>query len=167
MSMYNNIEIDFVERTCQNLKHIEHLNFDEHKLFEVTFFLNHCYGLLIFPQSKIMKVVKKMRQDLSYYGINEDNVVTTHDKYFATVIRSMRNGLSHGHIEFLSENTDNTITHIVIKDKRTEKAEPHTKITLSVEEFEEFVKRFAKEYLKVKKKNVSQNSIETSNTISL
>ena len=167
MSMYNNVEIDFVERTCQNLKHIERLNFDEHKFFEVTFFLNHCYGLLIFPQSKIMKVVKKMRQDLSYYDINEDNVVTTHDKDFATVIRSMRNGLSHGHIEFQSGNTDNTITRIVIKDKKNKEIEPHTTITLSVEEFEEFVKRFAKEYLKVKKKNVSQNSIETSNTISL
>ncbi len=96
-----------------------------------------------------------MPQDLSYYGIYKENVVTTQGQDFANVIRSIRNGLSHGHIEFLSENTgntDNPITHIIIKDKKYNEKEPHTKITLTVEEFEEFVKRFAKEYLKVKER---------------
>ena len=155
MPMYNNVEIDFVERTFENLNYIEQFHFDKRKLFEVTFFLNHCYGLLIIPQSKIKKVVEKMPQDLSYYGIYKENVVTTQGQDFANVIRSIRNGLSHGHIEFLSENTgntDNPITHIIIKDKKYNEKEPHTKITLTVEEFEEFVKRFAKEYLKVKER---------------
>ena len=68
---YNNFELDFVERTMQNLQEIEELS---KNIYEFTNLLNQCYGLLIVPGefAKRRGLISNMNKHLDYYGFKKE-----------------------------------------------------------------------------------------------
>lgn len=152
MSLYKNIDVDFVARTKENLDFIEQqsITFPQ----EVTLFLNMCYGLLVLPQQKIDDVIARMHQELSYYGIGDSCFMTAKEKTLKNFIRSLRNGFAHGHLQSLSLNENDDFSAIMIKDYKNKTAEknnnPHTTIELSLTQLKDFMKKFSCEYLHYK-----------------
>jgi len=152
MGLYKNIEVDFVERTRENLDYIESSNVTLPQ--EITHLLNYCYGLLVLPEQKMNDIIKMMPQDLSLYGIDPENITTTKEKCFENFIRSMRNGFAHAHIQSLAEDGSEEFVALSIKDYASqhdiEIGNPHTTIEISLEQLKKFILKFSQKYIECK-----------------
>ena len=148
MGLYKNIEVDFVTRTIENLDFIEQNSIKLPQ--EITNFLNLCYGLLVLPSQNMDNIISKMPQELSYYGIDENNISITNDKLISKIIRSMRNGFAHGHIQALSMDGNDEFAAIAIEDYYQGKKSPHFRIELSLKQLKQFIITFSQEYIKHK-----------------
>ena len=148
MSVYKNIEVDFVKRTIENFDYMEKNSIKLPQ--EITNFLNLCYGLLVLPNHNLNKIITKMPQELSYYGINENDISMIQDKSFPKMVRSMRNGFAHSHIQSLSLDGNDEFVAIAIEDYHHGEKSPHFRIELSLEQLKQFVITFSQEYIKNK-----------------
>ena len=158
---YNNFELDFVERTMQNLQEIEELS---KNIYEFTNLLNQCYGLLIVPGefAKRRGLISNMNKHLDYYGFKkEQSLRFDADKLtIPNLLRHLRNGLAHGRIEVLDYD-NGTIAGIKIWDTYSNKKivpskDIHTIIVFSVEELRTFAIKVAEEYCRLKKEELNQ-----------
>ncbi len=147
MGLYKNIKVDFIKRTKENLDYI--MNNSIVLPQEITHFINMCYGLLIFPVQNIDNIISQMPQDISHYGVNDSDITISSDKSFRKVIKSMRNGFAHGHLQSLSLKEGTEFDAIAIEDIKKNGSTPHIRIELSLEQLQRFILTFTEEYLKV------------------
>lgn len=167
---YNDFEYDFVERTLSNIEWIEKQNSIDNEnrnaldFYEVTNFINQCLGLIILPSQFSDKIfLKNFPQELSYYGVGDHIVNKIKDnkqKTLSNVMRHIRNGIAHGHIQQHSDN-DNDITDIRILDANRDVTiandnDAHTIIEFTIQEFTTFTTKVAKEYCKLKNEELKQ-----------
>lgn len=150
MSVYRNIDVDFVSRTKKNLEYIRNNSIEMPE--EITNFLNNCYGLLVLPVQQLENVLPLMRKDLSFYGIDPSYITSSKEKTFENIVRSLRNGFAHAHLQSLSPQEGDDFVAIKILDYSSQKDvtsnNPHTQIELSLEQLKKFVLKFSEEYLK-------------------
>ena len=161
---YNDFEYDFVERTLSNIEWIEKQNSIDNEnrnaldFYEVTNFINQCLGLIILPSQFSDKIfLKNFPQELSYYGVGDHIVNKIKDnkqKTLSNVMRHIRNGIAHGHIQQHSDN-NNDITDIRILDANRDVTiandnDAHTIIEFTIQGFTTFTTKVAKEYCKLK-----------------
>ena len=156
---YNDFEYDFVERTLSNIEWIEKQNSIDNEnrnaldFYEVTNFINQCLGLIILPSQFSDKIfLKNFPQELSYYGVGDHIVNKIKDnkqKTLSNVMRHIRNGIAHGHIQQHSDN-NNDITDIRILDANRDVTIANDNDAHTIIEFTTFTTKVAKEYCKLK-----------------
>lgn len=168
--LYKNFEHDFVERTINNLKwidtknSIDKTNKDSTIFYEFTNLINQCLGLILLPsQFSNDAFLKCFPQELKIYEV-DDSIVkklkSDEPKILSNVLRHIRNGIAHGHIQQVIDGSDD-ITDVKIWDvdqnieNPTEK-DAHTIIEFRVEELKLFAINVAKEYCKLKKEELDQ-----------
>lgn len=166
--LYKNFEHDFVERTINNLKwidtknSIDKTNKDSTIFYEFTNLINQCLGLILLPsQFSNDAFLKCFPQELKIYEV-DDSIVkklkSDEPKILSNVLRHIRNGIAHGHIQQVIDGSDD-ITDVKIWDvdhnieNPTEK-DAHTIIEFRVEELKLFAINVAKEYCKLKKEEL-------------
>ena len=161
---YKNFEHDFVERTINNLKwidtknSIDKTNQDSTIFYEFTNLINQCLGLILLPsQFSNDAFLKCFPQELKFYEV-DDSIVkkmkSDEPKILSNVLRHIRNGIAHGHIQQHSDN-NNDITDIRILDANRDVTiandnDAHTIIEFTIQEFTTFTTKVAKEYCKLK-----------------
>lgn len=167
--LYKNFEHDFVERTINNLKwidtknSIDKTNKDSTIFYEFTNLINQCLGLILLPsQFSNDAFLKCFPQELKIYEV-DDSIVkklkSDEPKILSNVLRHIRNGIAHGHIQQVIDGSDD-ITDVKIWDvdqnieNPTEK-DAHTIIEFRVEELKLFAINVAKEYCKLKKEELA------------
>lgn len=166
--LYKNFEHDFVERTINNLKwidtknSIDKTNKDSTIFYEFTNLINQCLGLILLSsQFSNDAFLKCFPQELKIYEV-DDSIVkklkSDEPKILSNVLRHIRNGIAHGHIQQVIDGSDD-ITDVKIWDvdqnieNPTEK-DAHTIIEFRVEELKLFAINVAKEYCKFKKEEL-------------
>lgn len=167
---YKNFEYDFVERTLRNIEWIEKQNAINKEnptvtpFYEFTNLINQCLGMILLPsQFSNSTFLANFTQELTHYGVG-DNIVNkikgNKDKTLSNILRHLRNGIAHGHIQQVIDGSDD-ITDVKIWDvdqnieNPTEK-DAHTIIEFRVEELKLFAINVAKEYCKLKKEELKQ-----------
>ena len=168
--LYKNFELDFVERTLSNIKWLEEKisvsKENSSTFYEVTNIINQCLGLILLPsQFSDDTFLLKFTQELTHYGVGDDIVNKIKDnkpKILCNVLRHLRNGIAHGHIQQNSV-INNDITDIRILDTNkdvviTSDKDAHTIIEFNIEQFKTFVIEVAKEYCKLKKEELKQKT---------
>ena len=149
--LYKNFELDFVERTLSNIKWLEEKisisKENSSTFYEVTNIINQCLGLILLPsQFSDDTFLLKFTQELTHYGVGDDIVNKIKDnkpKILCNVLRHLRNGIAHGHIQQYSV-INNDITDIRILDTNkdvviTSDKDAHTIIEFNIEQFKTFV----------------------------
>ena len=170
--LYKNFEHDFVERTINNLKwidtknSIDKTNKDSTIFYEFTNLINQCLGLILLPsQFSNDAFLKCFPQELKIYEV-DDSIVkklkSDEPKILSNVLRHIRNGIAHGHIQQVIDGSDD-ITDVKIWDvdqnieNPTEK-DAHTIIEFRVEELKTFAIKVAKEYCRLKEEGLNPRS---------
>ena len=168
--LYKNFEHDFVERTINNLKwidtknSIDKTNKDSTIFYEFTNLINQCLGLILLPSQFSDKIfLKNFPQELSYYGVGDHIVNKIKDnkqKTLSNIMRHIRNGIAHGHIQQQSDN-NNDITDIRILDANRDVTiandnDAHTIIEFTIKELKTFAIKVAEEYCRLKKEELNQ-----------
>ena len=169
---YNDFEYDFVERTLSNIEWIEKQNSIDNEnrnaldFYEVTNFINQCLGLIILPSQFSNNIfLKNFPQELSYYGVGDHIVNKIKDnkqKTLSNVMRHIRNGIAHGHIQQHSDN-NNDITDIRILDANRDVTiandnDAHTIIEFTIKELKTFAIKVAEEYCKLKREELEKST---------
>ena len=168
--LYKNFEHDFIERTINNLKwidtknSIDKTNKDSTIFYEFTNLINQCLGLILLPsQFSNSTFLANFTQELTHYGVG-DNIVNkikgNKDKTLSNILRHLRNGIAHGHIQqYSANNHDITDVRILDADKGvviTSDDDAHTIIELNIEELRTFAIKVAEEYCRLKKEELDQ-----------
>jgi hypothetical protein len=167
---YKNFELDFVERTLSNLEWIEKRNSINKEnptaktFYEFTNLINQCLGLILLPsQFSNSTFLANFSQELTHYGVG-NNIVNkikgNKDKTLSNILRHLRNGIAHGHIQQYSVNNhDITDVRILDADKGvviTSDDDAHTIIEFNIEELRTFAIKVAEEYCRLKKEELDQ-----------
>ena len=167
---YKDFEYDFVERTLRNIEWIEKQNSivkddpTSMTFYEFTNLINQCLGLILLPsQFSNSTFLANFTQELTHYGVG-DNIVNkikgNKDKTLSNILRHLRNGIAHGHIQQYSVNNhDITDVRIFDADKGVEITsddDAHTIIELNIEELRTFAIKVAEEYCRLKKEELNQ-----------
>ena len=167
---YKDFEYDFVERTLRNIEWIEKQNSivkddsTSMTFYEFTNLINQCLGLILLPsQFSNSTFLANFTQELTHYGVG-DNIVNkikgNKDKTLSNILRHLRNGIAHGHIQQYSVNNhDITDVRILDADKGvviTSDDDAHTIIELNIEELRTFAIKVAEEYCRLKKEELDQ-----------
>lgn len=169
---YKDFEYDFVERTLRNIEWIEKQNSivkddpTSMMFYEFTNLINQCLGLILLPsQFSNSTFLANFSQELTHYGVG-DNIVNkikgNKDKTLSNILRHLRNGIAHGHIQQYSVNNhDITDVRILDADKGvviTSDDDAHTIIEFNIEELKTFAIKVAKEYCRLKEEELNQQS---------
>ena len=142
---YEEFVKDFAERTVENLEIVENNVEKNNDGYEVTQLINSMIGLLIFPQQKYYEEfpekypnddIKKMFAKSSEYKNEQEN--------FKTMVRHLRNAVSHNNIEVIPYGTQEHIKRFEFVDKNP-KGDVTAKITLTVEEIKILLKAMLEE----------------------
>lgn len=167
---YKDFEYDFVERTLRNIEWIEKQNSivkddpTSMMFYEFTNLINQCLGLILLPsQFSNSTFLANFSQELTHYGVG-DNIVNkikgNKDKTLSNILRHLRNGIAHGHIQQYSVNNhDITDVRILDADKGvviTSDDDAHTIIEFNIEELRTFAIKVAEEYCRLKKEELDQ-----------
>ena len=167
---YKDFEYDFVIRTLRNIEVIEKQivinkkNNNDTTFYEFTNLINQCLGLILLPsQFSNSTFLANFTQELTHYGVG-DNIVNkikgNKDKTLSNILRHLRNGIAHGHIQQYSVNNhDITDVRIFDADKGvviTSDDDAHTIIELNIEELRTFAIKVAEEYCRLKKEELDQ-----------
>ena len=167
---YKDFEYDFVERTLRNIEWIAKQNSTVKDdptattFCEFTNLINQCLGLILLPsQFSNSTFLANFTQELTHYGVG-DNIVNkikgNKDKTLSNILRHLRNGIAHGHIQQYSVNNhDITDVRILDADKGvviTSDDDAHTIIELNIEELRTFAIKVAEEYCRLKKEELNQ-----------
>ncbi len=138
MSEYENFPTDFIKRTREIIDSYSGKR-------DVTNLINCCLGLIIIPTQKFHTDIPatNAKDDIEDLGIDHEkiSILADNDYSLSTIIRHIRNGLSHGRIEQRTENR--VITGLRIHDKLNDSAPENFAIELTVEEFKAFAIRFS------------------------
>ena len=171
---YKDFEYDFVERTLRNIEWIEKQNSivkddpTSMTFYEFTNLINQCLGLILLPsQFSNSTFLANFSQELTHYGVG-DNIVNkikgNKDKTLSNILRHLRNGIAHGHIQQYSVNNhDITDVRILDADKGvviTSDDDAHTIIELNIEELRTFAIKVAEEYCRLKEEELNQQSTQ-------
>jgi hypothetical protein len=139
---YKRFDTDLIERTRDIIRELSDKT-DK----EVTLLINCLYGLVIIPTEKryndnLYDEYKKYCQDkIMEFGFirkNDDS-----DRLF----RSIRNALAHKRIRV--ENQNGKIAKIILSDKKTNNADPHTIVEFTVDELKQYALDVADYYLEL------------------
>lgn len=167
---YKDFEYDFVERTLRNIEWIAKQNSTvkddptSMTFYEFTNLINQCLGLILLPsQFSNSTFLANFTQELTHYGVG-DNIVNkikgNKDKTLSNILRHLRNGIAHGHIQqYSANNHDITDVRILDADKGvviTSDDDAHTIIELNIEELRTFAIKVAEEYCRLKKEELNQ-----------
>ena len=167
---YKDFEYDFVERTLRNIEWIEKQNSivkddpTSMTFYEFTNLINQCLGLILLPsQFSNSTFLANFTQELTHYGV-DDNIVNkikgNKDKTLSNILRHLRNGIAHGHIQqYSANNHDITDVRILDADKGVvieSDDDAHTIIELNIEELRTFAIKVAEEYCRLKKEELDQ-----------
>ena len=168
--LYKNFEHDFIERTLRNIEWIEKknaINKENHTFtpfYEFTNLINQCLGLILLPsQFSNSTFLANFSQELTHYGVG-DNIVNkikgNKDKTLSNILRHLRNGIAHGHIQQYSvDKHDITDVRILDADKGvviTSDDDAHTIIEFNIEDLRTFAIKVAEEYCRLKKEELNQ-----------
>ncbi|WP_147405403.1 HEPN family nuclease [Orbus hercynius] len=130
MTEYSNGNLDFIQRTLDILER----NKDEK--YNVTLLINCCIGLLVVPKEAFFDNIKTMA--LSQFNIDTAHLTAKNkDKNLQSIVRRMRNGITHFHLDF--ESRDNEINKITIKDRPSPDREFDFEITFEIKELKDFL----------------------------
>jgi len=144
MAIYSKFPRDFIKRTQEDIKAYT-------GQYEVTNLINSCLGLIVIPKElKVQKLPKYSFGDTCQkYGITKLSIELCKDKNYSlgSVVRHIRNGLSHGLIDFESSD-GSTIDFITVSDRRCEDAPINFKIRFSIEQFKTFALKVSDDFLK-------------------
>lgn len=144
MAMYEKFPRSFIERTKEDIEAYK-------GQYNVTNLINSCLGLIIIPKELSCKKLPKYKfgDDLTY-GITKKSIELCSDNKYSlnNIIRHIRNGLSHGLIDFKSSSGD-TINFIIITDRKSGNAPINFKIRFTTEEFKTFALRVADDFLEL------------------
>ena len=108
----------FIKRTKVNLEFLKTAHNDGKKVFEVTQLINSLLGLLVFPKERLDNLIDR-KEPLDTYRQDGWEIPKTslckckswNNLY--DYLRNMRNGISHSHIEF-SSNDDKEVSSMTI-----------------------------------------------------
>ncbi len=145
MATYSEFPSDFIKRTKEDIKTYS-------KEYDVTNLINSCLGLIVIPKElKIQKLPNyKFNDENKKYGVTKASIELCKDENYSlnNVVRHIRNGISHGLIDFESS-SGSTIDFIIISDRRCEEAPINFTMKFSTEEFKTFALKVADEFLKI------------------
>lgn len=146
MSFYTDFSRDSIKRTKINIQEYQ-------GKYEVTHLINSCLGLIVIPKELF---VDKLSNEPIYerdesYGINQaknsilDTYADKEDKVYGlkNIIRHIRNGLSHGHLEQKKDN--DKISGFRIFDSH--RGNETFSIELTINEFKQFALRVSDDFL--------------------
>lgn len=140
MMYCDKLEKEFIKRTLELLKLQSEVEYED------TLFVNLCIGLLIIPREAYKDRFEQIKNEYINYdewGICEDNIEIikpNNEKSIDSVVRHIRNSISHGHFHFKSEDNKN-ITHIFLEDMLNDKKT--FEATFPIGDFKEFVVKIA------------------------
>lgn len=107
---YHNLVADFARRTQHNLHAIRTLNAGTGQgAYEVTALINSMLGLLVFPQQAFCDQIPELPLGtMKANGWPLPQVAAEYSDVdnLRTLIRYVRNAISHFHIKFLTDSTD-------------------------------------------------------------
>ncbi len=136
---------DFIERTDVNLDFIRAAHANDKKVFEVTQFINSMLGLLVFPKERLDDLIDK-KKPLNTYRQDgwEIPEPTIGDKpYWNNLydfIRHMRNGVSHSHIKF-SSNDNKEVSGMTIWDTPSGSNNKNWEVNFTIEQLKFFTEK--------------------------
>lgn len=140
---YTRFEINFVERTLENLENYK----GKH---EVTDLINNCLGLIIIPRQKFYDSIPDYTfssEGDKIYGITNKNIEIEENLSLSKTLGHIRNGLAHGRIDQIVK--DGKITKLRIHDKHNDSE--NFAITFSIKEFKEFAIKVSKKLIELNK----------------
>lgn len=106
--IYNNLVIDFIQRTKDNLEYIEraHTLEPSAQVYEVTQLINSLLGLIVFPKEQYFHHIPATPlQELVAKGWRVPNVSGNFDqvKNLRQLMQYLRNAIAHSNVEFISD----------------------------------------------------------------
>jgi hypothetical protein len=140
MGAYENIDIDFAERTLKILDQYDQTKQPGPENFEVTLLVNCLIGLLVLPQQRRPELIPYLPVDrLADWGI-EAGFIESWDENgdqqtLSRLVDHLRNGVCHFRIE--AEGTKEDIKQLKFSDRHEFRA------TIPVGNLKTFVKKFA------------------------
>ena len=104
--LYEAVVADFADRTRQNLRALEELQTQGHRVFEVTQLVNSMLGLLVFPREEFVGSIPKIRvAELQAQGwpVPKTRPGFPEVPDLNELVRYLRNAISHFNIEFIGD----------------------------------------------------------------
>lgn len=145
MANYSSFPRDFIKRTKEDIKKYS-------GQYNVTNLINSCLGLIVIPKGLIVEKLPKytFNDNDKDYGITKTSIELCKDENYLlnNIVRHIRNGISHGLIDFESS-SGSTIDFIIISDRKCEEAPINFKMKFTTEEFKTFALKVADEFLKI------------------
>lgn len=142
--IYENLLLDFINRTKRNLEVIQKISLDaskENQVHEVTQLINSLFGLLIFPKEKMFDSIPEIPYtDLVEKGWPKIEIIQSqaYELTLKEFVRLMRNSLAHFNVEFLSDGK--TISGIKLWNIRNSKKTWEAKFEMEV--LQRFIYKF-------------------------
>lgn len=144
MGNYNNLELDFVERTIrligQYTDMIQDLDFDNQLNYTLT--INCLLGLIVMPKERVVTYIPKeplLNENLKNMGLVNTNI----DKSITNLqelIQNLRHSIAHFDIEVISSTPDNLVDFIEFKGSGNQ---PETIARFSAPEIYPFLQYYA------------------------
>lgn len=113
MATYSQFPRDFITRTKEDIRNYS-------GQYNVTNLINSCLGLIVIPKElRVQRLPNYKFNDTDRrYGVTKASIELCKDKNYSlnNVVRHIRNGISHGLIDFKST-CGSTIDFIIISDR--------------------------------------------------
>lgn len=155
---YSNVQIDFVERTLQNLTYVAQHEIEKQEDFnEVTNLINCMMGLVCYPKEATKIDFKRLNTPLGpkqykhnygdiYLCISEKGKKS---RAMKEIIRHMRNSICHGNFIQGKTNSQNEIEELRFQDFN-EKGVKKFDMVMTISQLREFVNEISNRYLQKK-----------------
>lgn len=121
MGNYNNLELDFIERTIRLIDQytdmIQGLEFEEQLNYTLT--INCLLGLVVMPKERVVTYIPKeplTAETLSAIGLN-DSTIDGSIKDLQELIQHLRHAIAHFDIEVISVCDSNLVDFIEFKGR--------------------------------------------------
>jgi hypothetical protein len=159
---YEDLVIDFAERTKKNLVAIEKMaeaenqeeKLEKRKAFEITQLINSCLGLIAMPREKDFdKIPKIPLEELEKEGWPIPSLINPSERKSGLtlqhLVKYLRNAVCHFHLEFLEHEYQIIGLKMwnEVKDEDKNKENDHKKIreaSLSIEDLRLLIEKFSK-----------------------
>lgn len=141
---YQNLVVDFANRTRQNLHVIQAMSQNNVKVYEVTQLINSMLGLLIFPKENFYKTIPPLSiKELEEDGWKIPKVIGNFKQVenLQQLIRYLRNAIAHFHLEFYTDENDQ-IKGVQVWNIPLGKKDPDWKVKLTIKELESITEKF-------------------------
>ena len=157
---YEDLVIDFAERTKKNLVAIEEMaksenqeeNLEKRQAFETTQLINSCLGLIAMPREKDFdKIPKISLEELEKEGWPIPNLINPRERKSGLtlqhLVKYLRNAVCHFHLEFLEHEYQIVGLNMWNEDKnKNNENDPKKRweATLSIKDLRLLIERFSK-----------------------